>query len=137
MSDPYAYARSRVASKLAIWNTGAVTLTRSTPGAPEEATPWIPGEPTLDVYELDARVDGVAEEYINETTILASDLMVIASPKAVHTLTDGDPADGAVVDLVPQMTDTLAIDGAAKVIKKIDAIPAAGPAARFHIFVAS
>lgn len=137
MSDLYAPKRRRVARKIRQWKTGTVTLTRSTPGAAEEATPWIRAAPTLDVYALDARVNGVAEEQIDGTTILASDLIVIASPKARHTLSDGEPADGAVADIEPRMTDTLAIDGSVKIIKKIDAIPAAGPAAMFHIFVAS
>lgn len=129
MADPYAPKRRRVARILRKWNTGVVTLTRTTPGTPDATTPWIPGTPVLDVYALDARVDGVAEEYVNGTTILASDLMVIASPKATLS--------GAVVEIVPRMTDTLQIGGATKVIKKIDPVPAAGLAARFHIFVAS
>jgi hypothetical protein len=137
MSDPYAFARSRVALKLRQWNTGVITLTKATPGTVDPTTPWIPAEPTLDVYSLDARVDGVAAEFIDNETILATDLVVIASPKATHTLTDGDPADGAVVDVVPRMADVLKIGGAQKVIKRIEAVPAAGAAARFHIFVAS
>jgi len=137
MADVYAPMRRRVARKINRWNTGTITLTRTTPGTPDPTTPWIPGTPTLDVYALDARVDGVSADYVDEETVLVTDLMVIASPKARHTLTDGDPADGAVVDIVPRMTDVLLIDGAQKAIKKIEAVPAAGPAARFHIFVAS
>jgi hypothetical protein len=123
MSDRYAYARERVAAKLAEFNTGAITLTRTTRAAPNPATPHIPGAvTTTDVYSLDARADGVAAEYVNGTTILATDLMVIAAPPA---------------DIIPRLTDTLSIDGAPKTIKKIEAVPAAGPPARFHIFVAS
>lgn len=130
MPDRYAYARSRVADTLAVWKTGTVTLTRSTPGTPEAETPWIPGTPTTTVYTLDARVDGATADYIDGATVIATDLMVIASPKAA------DP-DGAIVDIVPEMGDVLTIDGALKAIKKVDAVPAAGDAAMFHIFVAS
>ncbi len=135
MADVYDPKRRRVAQLIKKWNTGSVTLTRATLAS--SSTPWIPGEPTLDVYALDARVNGVAAEYVDGTTILATDLMLIVSPKAVHTLTDGEAADGAVVDLVPGVRDTIQIDGVEKIIKKIEAVPAAGAAARFHIFVAS
>lgn len=137
MTDRYAAKRRRVAARLRQWSTGTVTLTRTTPGAPDVSKPWIPGEATLDVYALDARVDGVAAEYVNGTTILASDLMVIASPKATHTLSGGVSAGDVAVSIVPRQSDTLQIDGVPKTIKKIEAVPAAGLAARFHIFVAS
>jgi len=102
-----------VAALLKRWNTGTVTLTRS-------AT----------TYTLDARVNGVGAEYIDDETILSTDLMLIVSPKARNGST--------VVDLVPSINgDVLRIDGAVRIIKKIEAVPAAGPAARFHIFVAS
>lgn len=110
--------------------TGAVTLTRSTPSTPDPSTPQTPGAPSLDIFTLSARVDGVAAEFINGTTIVATDRMVIASPKATDST-------GAVVDIVPRISDVVTIDGAVKVIKKIEAVPAAGPAARFHIFIAS
>ncbi len=138
MFDPYAAKRARVAAKLKQWSTGNITLTRTTPGEGDPETPWIPGgEPTIDVYALDARANGVAAEHVDGTTVLATDLMVIASPKATHTLTGGETADGAVIDIVPGMTDILHIDGQEKAIKKVEAVPASGPAARFHIFVAS
>jgi len=38
---------------------------------------------------------------------------------------------------VPVMTDVLTIDGEQRAIKKIDAVPASGPAAMFHLFVES
>lgn len=128
--DRYSFARSRVAAKLSEFSIGTVTLTRSTPGTPEPETPWIPGAPTLTTYTLDARVDGVSEDYVDDVTIVASDLMVIASPKARAD-------DGSTVDVVPQMTDVVTIDGEEKTVKKVEAIPASGDAAVFHIFVAS
>ncbi len=138
MVDRYAPKRARVARMLKRWNTGSVTLTRAALGTIDETKPWIvPAADAVDVYALAARVDGVGAEDINGTTILATDLVVIASPKATHTLTDGEPADGAIVDIEPKMTDTLQIDGATKTIKHIDPTPAAGSAAVFRIFVAS
>jgi hypothetical protein len=107
-----------------------VTLTRSTPGTPDSATPWIPGTPTIATYALDAVAKGVTAEFIDGTTVVATDLMVVASPRAATST-------GAVVEIVPRMSDALTIGGAAKVIKKIEAVPASGAAALFRIFVAS
>jgi len=130
VADRYDYARSRVALKLSQWNTGTVTLTRSTPGTPDPETPWTPGTPTLVVYSLDARVDGVSDDDLTDTSIVSSDLVVIASPIARD-------ADGDAVEIDPRMSDVITIDGGAKVVKKIEAVPAAGAPAKFHIFVAS
>lgn len=127
--DRYAAKRGRVARIIGKWKTGTITLTRRTPGTPDPSTPWIPGAPTTAVYTLAARVDGVAADHVDGTTILATDLMVIASPKASLA--------GAEVDVVPLISDTLSIDGDDKTIKKIEAVPAAGAAVRYHIFVAS
>lgn len=124
------YAADQVAAVLREQHPGSITLTRSTPGTPEAETPWIPGAPTLDVYALDARVDGVSAQYVDGTTIVATDLVAIASPKAVT-------ADGAVVDIVPRMGDTLTINGAPRVVKRVTSVPATGPVAMFQIFVAS
>ncbi len=125
---PLGMARN-VARQIGRYGTGTVTLTRTTTGTPDPATPWIPGTPTTAVYTLSARVDGVVADQVDGTTILATDLMVIASPLATLA--------GVPVDIVPRQADTLTIDGAVKAIKKIEAVPAAGAAARFHIFVAS
>lgn len=130
MSDPYAFARDRTAGALSRLSTGTVTLTRETRADPDPETPWQLGAViSTAVYTLDARADGTAGEYADGTTVLATDRMVIASPRAT--------LNGTVVDLVPLITDTLAIDGEAKTIKKIDAVPAGGPAVRFHLFIAS
>ncbi len=138
MVDRYAYARKRVALRAAQFNTGTVTLTRTTSAAPEEETPWIPGEPTLDVYALDAIVSDVAAEYVSGTLVKASHLMVVASPRARHVESDGEPVeDTPVVDLVPTMGDVIKIDGAAKDILRIVPAPAADGAAVIQIFVAA
>jgi len=103
---------------------------RTATGTPESDTPWDPGAPSLDVFTLDARIDGVTADHLVDTSIVATDLVVIASPKATAS-------GGSVVDIEPRMTDTLQIGGVPKAIKKIEAVPAAGPAARFNLFVAS
>lgn len=129
MSDPYAFARERTAGALSRLSTGTVTLTRVTRADPDPSTPWKPGAVTSTaVYTLDARADGTAGEYADGSTVLAADRMVIASPRAT--------LNGAAVEIIPEMTDTLTIEGEANVIKRIDAVPAAGAAVRFHIFVA-
>lgn len=108
---------------------GTVTLSRITRAA--DQTPWQPGDVTATaVYTLDAVARGVTAGQVDGTLILASDLMIIASPKARM-------ANGAIVELEPRTSDTLTVDGAAKVIKKVQQVPAAGPAASYRIFVAS
>lgn len=112
MVDRYSYARSRVAKKLQEFNTGVVTLTRGS-----------------DVYTLDARVDGVAAEYLADTTIRATDRMIIASPQATLS--------GAAAAIVPRLTDIIRIDSKQATVKQIKAIPSAGSAAMFHIVIGS
>lgn len=138
MSGAVARIGRRLQRMLADRHQGTVTLTRSTPGTPDDpAKPWVPGVPATDVYALDARVDGVTADQVDGATIVATDLVVIASPRARHTLSNGSAADGAVVDIVPTISDTVSIDGATKVVKRVVPYPAAGAAAMFHIFVAS
>lgn len=106
-----------------------ITLTRTANAPSDPETPDVPGTPAETAYTLDAFVKGATEQYIDGTTVLASDLMVVASPKAQLA--------GAPVDIVPQMGDRLTIDGKEKEIKRILPAPAAGSAALFRIFVAS
>ena len=89
---------------------GTVSLTRTTPGSSSPSTPWIPGEATTVTYSLDATVKGVSKEFIDGTTIVATDLEVTAA------------AFGAE----PEPGDTLSIDGKAVTILKQVRIPAAG-----------
>jgi hypothetical protein len=112
MVDRYAYYRGRVAAKLKEFNTGTVTLTRGS-----------------DVYTLDARVDGVISQYLTDTTIRGTDRMVIASPLAM--------LNGAAAAIVPRQEDVIRIDGKRHTTVKIEAVPAAGDAAMFHIVIRS
>lgn len=106
----YARMQATASRLLSRFAQGAVTLTRTIPGEPDPETPWIPGEPTVTTYTLDATVRGVAKEFIDGTTILATDLEVTAA--ALGT----DPGPG----------DTLAIDGQTVTIIKQMRVPAAG-----------
>lgn len=112
MVDRYSFARSRVTAKLKEFNSGVVTLTRGS-----------------DVYTLYARVDGVIADYINGTTILATDRMIIAATVA--------SLDGVDVAIEPRKTDGYSIDGKRAVAKEIKAAPASADAAVYHIVVGS
>lgn len=103
---------------------GTITLTRVTPGAPDPATPWLPGEPTTTEYDLDATVSAITSDqasakWIDGTTIVSSDMVVTCSVPAVG----------------PRMSDYVEIDGVVQVIKKIVAIPAAGTPVVFKLVV--
>jgi hypothetical protein len=103
---------------------GVITLTKpgtSTPGENEWDQP-VEGEPT--VYALQAAVAAVTVDqanakYIDGTLITTADLVVMC----------------AVPQVEIELTDTLAIDGEARTIKKIVQLPAAGVAVAFKLFV--
>lgn len=127
--DALAPMRRRVARTLKRWSEGNVTLTRTTETAPNTGKPWLPGTTSTSTYLLDAVVRGAAE-YADGSLVLATDILVVASPLARNE-------EGAEVDLVPEMDDTITIDNVAKKPKRIEAVPVSGPAAKFRIFVAS
>ncbi len=114
------YVADQVAAVIAAHGEN-VTLTRTTTAAADEATPWIPGAPTVTVYSFVAKVSGVAAQYVDGALILASDQMVICAP----------------ADVVPQMGDVLQINGADKEIKRIQPAGDGGITAIYRIFVAS
>lgn len=99
---------------------GTVTLRRTVPAASDPATPWIPGSPTVTDYTLKAAVTGVAQQYVDGTTILTTDEQVTCSVPAV----------------TPDMaTDSLLIDGVAVTVIKNFAIPAAGTPVAYRFIV--
>jgi hypothetical protein len=109
-SFDYSRIQSTASRLLARFAQGTVTLTRTTPGTPDPSTPWVPGTPTTATYTLDATVKGVSKEFIDGTTIVATDLEVTA----------------AAFGTEPEPGDTLSIDGKAVTIVKQMRIPAAG-----------
>jgi hypothetical protein len=90
------------------FNQGAVTLTKTvtTPGPND----WTPGTPTDTTYTLQATAKGVSKEFIDGTTIVATDLEITAA---------AFPAE-------PDPADVLAIDGKAVTVLKTMPIPPAG-----------
>lgn len=103
---------------------GTVSLTRTTPGSSSPATPWIPGEPTVETYTLDATVSAIMADqanakFIDGTTITASDLVVTC----------------AVPPITPDAGDTVTIDGAAHTVLKVIQLPAAGTPVAFKLIV--
>ena len=129
--DRYAPKRRRVARILRRWATGDVILMRSTTLAPDPATPWIPGEATTVEYTLDARTDGTIAAQMPGTTVQMTDLVLIASPVARRV------SDGVEVEIVPVEADRLTVDGVRHTVKRVEAVPAAGPPALFKIYLAS
>lgn len=105
---------------LAEFKQGTVVLRRTVPGASDPSTPWIPGDPVVTDYTLDAVVSGVAQEYENGTTIVGTDLQVTCAVPAV----------------MPDMTtDTLLVDGVAVVVIKNMPIPEAGTPVAYRFIV--
>lgn len=120
----YARMQATASRLLNRFAQGAITLTRTTAGASDPETPWIPGTPTTATYDLDATVAAVTVDqanakYIDGTVITSADLVVTCAVPAV----------------VPQLTDTVTIDGAVRTIKKIVRLPAAGTVVAFKLFV--
>lgn len=119
MSAFYEELQDVASEVLAEFKQGTVTLTRpgtSTPGA----NPWDPPVTTDSVvHTLDTVVKGVDAEFVDGTTILASDKQLTA----------------AVPEITPSMeTDALAIDGRTVTILRIDAIPGAGTPVAYRFF---
>lgn len=103
---------------------GIITLTRVTPGTPDPETPWLPADPSVTTYELQATVAAVTldqanAKYIDGTVITSSDLVVTCAAPPVR----------------PQLGFFVNIGGVAQVIKKIVALPAAGTPVAYKLFV--
>lgn len=119
----YAKMRATADRMLTRFNQGSIVLVRSVvqPGPNE----WTPGGTVSVAHELKATVAAVTVDqanakFIDGTVITAADLVVTCAPPPV----------------VPEMTDTLTIDGRALSIKKIVQVPSAGVPVVFKLFVA-
>lgn len=112
----------KTASRLMVrFKQGTVTITRLTPGTPDPDTPWLPVTSDPVVYTLDATVKGVSQEFIDGTTILATDLEITA----------------AVFGADPAPPDVVAIDSEAVVVLKTLRLPAAGTVVAWKFIVRS
>jgi hypothetical protein len=116
MTDFYTKLQGTATRLLTKFNQG--TIEYVDPGTPtgDEWNP-IPGTPTA--YSLNATASGVSDQYVDGTTVLASDLMVNA----------------AVFDIEPSMKGTVTIDGKTHQIIRIIPKPAAGVTVAWGIIV--
>lgn len=78
-----------------------------------------PGAATENVFTLDGAARGVASKYVDNSLILATDLQVTASVKAVNS-------SNVVVDLTPENNGFIEIDAIRHKIVKIMKKPEAG-----------
>jgi hypothetical protein len=97
---------------------GTITLSRATSTVPDPNEPWNT-VPTTAVFTLKATARSVEENFINGTSINASDIEITAGPKATNEA-------GADVDLDVQPGDVVAIDGVSVSTVEVVRIPAAG-----------
>jgi hypothetical protein len=98
---------------------GVISLKRvtATPGPNE----WTPGEETVTTYPLDATVERLHQRYENGVLIVET----------------GDMVTFAVPTVEPQITDTLVIDGAERVITNLTPIPPAGTVVAYKAWCAA
>ena len=116
MADLYTRMRGRATRLLDKYGQGSVAYIQpgsvSGPGyAPVVGTPT--------THTLDATVTGVAQQYVDGTTILATDLMVMCS----------------VFGAEPTVAGHLTIDGRTLQIVRVDRVPAAGTVIVWRLFV--
>ncbi|AID29246.1 hypothetical protein [Mesorhizobium jarvisii] len=102
------------------FNQGSVQLKRETPGVVDPDQPWVPIEPTVETWPLNAAVRRVSQKYVDGTLIVATDNQVTF----------------AVPAIVPAMTDTLIVDGVELAMKDLRPIPPAGTVVAYIAFVA-
>jgi hypothetical protein len=96
---------------------GTVTLSRvvQTPAVND----WDEPSEAVTAYTLQAVVRGVSKQFIDGTTILATDLQ----------------ATVAVPSVVPVPNDLLLLDGDAVTVLRVDAIPAVGTVCAYRLFL--
>lgn len=115
----YAKMQATASRLLDRFAQGAVTLTKpgeTTPGP----NPWDPPVVTAPVvYTLHAAVKGVSAQFVDGTTILATDLEITA----------------AVFGADPAPPDKVEIDGKAVVVLKTIRVPAAGTVVAWKFIV--
>lgn len=111
------YARTVADRLLTGAQQGRVVLSRDVPGEAENE--WTPAPVTTKTEALRAVVKGVSAEFVDGTTVLASDLEVLCVPPTM----EAEPTDG------------ISIDGKAATILRVTPIPAAGQPAVLRLIV--
>lgn len=92
------------------FNQGVVQLKRETHGAVDPDQPWVPGEPTVQIWPLNAVVTRMHQRYENGVLIVET----------------GDMVTFAVPDVEPVLTDLIVIDGGERAISRLALIPPSG-----------
>lgn len=106
----YARMRGTATRLLDYFNQGVIVLTKPGTTTPGE-NPWDPPVVTEPVaHTLKATAKGVSKEFIDGTTIVATDIEIIA----------------AVFDAEPEPADVLTIDGKPVMVLRVIRLPAAG-----------
>lgn len=95
---------------------GVVQLKRETLGVVDPDHPWVPVEPTVQIWPLDAVVRRMHQRYENGVMIVET----------------GDMVTFAAQEVQPELTDQIIIDGAERVIADLAPVPAAGIAVAWN-----
>jgi hypothetical protein len=104
----YARMQSTATRLLDRFNQGVIVLTKTVTAPGPNA--WTPGEATTTEYPLKATAKGVSKQFIDGTTILATDIEITAA------------AFGAD----PTPADAVTLDGKSVTVLRVWRIPAAG-----------
>ena len=120
MADDFYASMAQVANELLAPTSagglgqGTITLTRTTPGEPDEDEPWLPVEPDKQTEVLDGAVKGVDSRIVG--TEVGSAVILPSDREAICT----------VPDMGYQAGDVLSVDGEPVTILSVANIPAAG-----------
>ncbi len=126
MSDAFYLGLQGVVNEvLPQFKQGTVILRRFTRAAPSSPSKVGAVTGTTDWTLAAAVPRNVPKKYIDGTTIVEGDLLVVAAVKAVS------PAE----DIDPQMTDVILVGGAQKTIKAVKQVPLTGVPVAFQIFI--
>lgn len=116
----YARMRSTADRLMGRFKQGTCVLVREEPGASPVGQPWQPGAPAVTRTDLAAAARGVDQKFVDGTTILSSDLMIVCAVPAVR----------------PDMaTDWVEIDGRRHTIVRSEPIPPAGTAVAWRLIL--
>jgi len=97
----------------------------------DEYTPAV--DPTNEQYDLAVVVTGVTKEYVDNELVIGSDKMIIADAYASLVGEDGNAAPALFEHSIK---DNYVLGGITQRVKKIERIPADGPAVMFLVFIA-
>lgn len=114
---------------------GVITITRTVPGPVDPETEWIPGADTTTTYLMDGVAGSIGDEFVNGTTIFATDTMLTVAPTMTKTHVNGAPVANEVVLTALQPGDVVSIDGGVVSIVKEMRLPKAGTLVAWKLVV--